>query len=65
MEEQPCVIKFIEFLEEKGITFEMMVDLLATFAKDNLNARKTLLCLEFIKQMYDAAEYKEGMDIKY
>ena len=41
----------------------MMVDLLVTFAKENLNARKTLLCLEFIKQMYDAAEYKEGMEI--
>lgn len=48
-EEQPCIIKFIEFLENKGITLEMTVDLLATFAKENLNARKTLLCLEFIK----------------
>lgn len=34
----------------------MVIDLLLTFAKENMSARKTILCVEFIKQILDATE---------
>jgi hypothetical protein len=34
----------------------MVVDLLLAFAKDNMSARKTLLCIEYVKQILDATE---------
>lgn len=34
----------------------MVIDLLLTFAKENMSARKTILCIEYIKQIFDATE---------
>jgi hypothetical protein len=34
----------------------MVIDLLLTFAKENMSARKTILCIEFIKQILDGTE---------
>lgn len=39
-----------------GIGLTMVIDLLLTFAKENMSARKTILCIEFIKQIFDATE---------
>ena len=49
------LVKLAEFLRQRGISLPMAVDLLIGFAKENLSARKTLLCIEFIKQMLDAS----------
>lgn len=55
-------IKRLEiFLQRWEITLEMAVDLLVGFAKENLPARKTILCMEFIKQIIDAT----GQDQEY
>ena len=47
--------RLAEYLAKWGISLTMTVDLLIGFAKENMSARKTLLCIEFIKQMLDAS----------
>jgi hypothetical protein len=42
----------------------MVVDLLLAFAKDNMSARKTLLCIEYVKQILDATEKIEDQEWK-
>jgi hypothetical protein len=49
-------VRLATFLKGYGISLTMIIDLLLTFAKENMSARKTILCIEFIKQIFDATE---------
>jgi hypothetical protein len=44
----PPLAKLAKFLKEWNLTLTMVVDLLLNFAKDNMSARKTLLCIEYV-----------------
>ena len=50
-DEIPPLIKLARFLKEWDITLTMAVDLLISFARENISARKTLLCIEYFHQM--------------
>ena len=50
------ILKLASFLKGYGISLTMAVDLLLAFAKDNMSARKTILCVEYIKQILDASQ---------
>jgi hypothetical protein len=56
-------VKLATFLKIYGISLTMVVDLLLSFAKDNMSARKTLLCIEYVKQILDATDALDNPEL--